>query len=63
MPRSADADEDDGVVITFVFDAATQRTSIVGLDAADIAARPLFTARLGHHVPYSLHGTFARDVP
>jgi all-trans-8'-apo-beta-carotenal 15,15'-oxygenase len=62
VPRSADADEDDGVVITFVFDAATQRTSIVGLDAADIAARPLFTARLGHHVPYSLHGTFARDI-
>lgn len=62
VPRAADTAEDDGVVITLVFDATTQRTSIVGLDAADIAARPLFTARLGHHVPYPLHGTFARDV-
>lgn len=62
VPRAADAAEDDGVVITLVFDAATERTSIVGLDAADLAAQPLFTARLGHHVPYPLHGTFARDV-
>jgi all-trans-8'-apo-beta-carotenal 15,15'-oxygenase len=62
VPRAADTAENDGVVITLVFDATTQRTSIVGLDAADIAARPLFTARLGHHVPYPLHGTFARDV-
>lgn len=50
--------EDDGVVVTLVFDAARQRTDIVGLDARDIAARPLFVARLRHHVPYPLHGTF-----
>jgi all-trans-8'-apo-beta-carotenal 15,15'-oxygenase len=51
--------EDDGVVITMVFDANRQRTDIVGLDARDLAARPLFVARLRHHVPYALHGTFA----
>lgn len=55
-PRGA---EDDGVVVTLVFDAARQRTDIVGLDARDLAARPLFVAPLKHHVPYSLHGTFA----
>jgi all-trans-8'-apo-beta-carotenal 15,15'-oxygenase len=62
VPRGADAAEDDGIVITLVFDAALQRTSIVGLDAANLGAAPLFTARLSHHVPYSLHGTFAHDV-
>lgn len=62
VPRNQDAAENDGTVLTLVFDAATRRTAIVGLDAADIAARPLFTARLAHHVPYPLHGTFARDV-
>lgn len=62
VPRTVDGEEDDGVVLTMIYDSATQRSSIVGLDAADLAARPLFTARLGHHVPYSLHGTFARDV-
>ncbi len=50
--------EDDGVVVTLVFDAAHQRTDIVGLDARDIAARPLFVARLKHHVPFPLHGIF-----
>jgi len=51
--------EDDGVVVTLVFDAATQHTSIVGLDTRDLAARPLFVGRLRHHVPFSLHGFFA----
>ena len=62
VPRSPEGAEDDGVVIVFVYDSATGRTSIVGLEAADIAGRPLFTARLAHHVPYPLHGTFVRDL-
>lgn len=53
------AGEDDGVVVTMVFDAATKLSAIVGLDARDLAARPLFTARLRHHVPYGLHGCFS----
>jgi all-trans-8'-apo-beta-carotenal 15,15'-oxygenase len=52
--------EDEGVVITLVFDAAEQRSAIVGLDARDLATKPLFTARLKHHVPYPLHGHFSR---
>ena len=50
--------EDDGVVVTLVFDAARQRTDIVCLDARDLAATPLFVAPLRHHVPFGLHGTF-----
>ena len=49
-----------GCLITLVFDAAEQRTRIVGLDARDVAAKPLFVARLKHHVPFSLHGYFQR---
>jgi all-trans-8'-apo-beta-carotenal 15,15'-oxygenase len=41
-----------------VFDAAARRTDVVGLDARDLAARPLFAARLKHHMPFSLHGYF-----
>src|SRR5262249_62293557 len=51
-------DEDEGVVVPLLFDARRQRTDIVGLDARNIAAAPLFVAHLKHHVPYSLHGTF-----
>lgn len=54
--------EDDGVLVTLAFDATTQRTDIVGLDARAVAAGPLFVARLRHHVPYSLHGTFVPSV-
>lgn len=59
IPTRAGAAEDEGVVVTLVFDAATQHTSVVGLDARDLAARPLFVGRLQHHVPFSLHGFFA----
>jgi all-trans-8'-apo-beta-carotenal 15,15'-oxygenase len=52
--------EDDGVVVVLAFDAAEQRSAIVGLDARDLATKPLFTARLKHHVPYPLHGFFSR---
>ncbi|MFZ5781261.1 MAG: carotenoid oxygenase family protein [Pseudomonadota bacterium] len=52
------AAEDDGVIVTLVYDALRQCSDIVGLDARDIAAKPLFVARLRHHVPFSLHGTF-----
>ena len=50
--------EDDGVIVTLVFDAERKRTDIVGLDARNLAAKPLFAARLTHHVPFMLHGTF-----
>ena len=46
------------MVVTLVFDAAAKRTDVVGLDARDLAAKPLFVARLKHHVPFCLHGTF-----
>ena len=58
IPARPDGEEDDGYVVTLVFDASEGRTRIVGLDARDIAASPLFVARLKHHVPFSLHGTF-----
>mgnify|MGYP003575036761 FL=1 len=51
--------EDEGVVITQVFDAARKRTDVVGLDARDLAGKPAFVGRLKHHVPFCLHGTFA----
>lgn len=58
VPTGRGGAEDDGVVLVMAFNAADRRTEIVGLDARDIAARPMFTARLKHHVPYPLHGTF-----
>lgn len=58
-PRGA---EDDGVLVTLAYDATAGRTDIVGLDARAVAAGPLFVARLRHHVPYSLHGSFVPQL-
>jgi all-trans-8'-apo-beta-carotenal 15,15'-oxygenase len=58
VPAGPDGAEDDGIVLILVFDARENRTAIAGLDARDIAAEPLFVARLKHHVPFSLHGVF-----
>jgi all-trans-8'-apo-beta-carotenal 15,15'-oxygenase len=62
IPANGDGDEDNGTVVTVVFDSASRRSNIVGLDARDLSARPLFVARLKHHVPYSLHGTFTTEL-
>lgn len=54
--------EDDGWVITLVYDAASQRTDVVILDGKCLSQGPIARLHLKHHVPYGLHGTFSRDV-
>jgi all-trans-8'-apo-beta-carotenal 15,15'-oxygenase len=58
VPTPGGGAEDDGIVVTQVFDATRKRTDIVGLDARDIGGKPLFVGHLRHHVPFCLHGTF-----
>jgi all-trans-8'-apo-beta-carotenal 15,15'-oxygenase len=48
--------EDDGWLLTLVFNAETDRSELVILDACDL--QPVATLRLKHHVPYGLHGFF-----
>ncbi len=64
IPRTnhSDAPEDDGWVISVVFNAATERSQVVILDAANIAGKPLAVLNLKHHIPYGLHGNFTPEV-
>ena len=62
VPTKLGGAEDDGVIVSQIFDAARKRSVIIGLDARDVAARPLFSAPLGQAVPYSLHGYFAAQT-
>jgi all-trans-8'-apo-beta-carotenal 15,15'-oxygenase len=62
IPAPGSPEEDDGVVVTLVYDAARGLSEIVGIDARDLAAKPLFAARLRHPVPFGLHGYF-RPAP
>ncbi len=50
--------EDDGWVITLVYDAAHHRTDVVILDGKCLSQGPIARLHLKHHVPYGLHGTF-----
>jgi all-trans-8'-apo-beta-carotenal 15,15'-oxygenase len=52
------AAEDDGWVLTLVFNAERHATDLVILDAQNFAQGPVATLHLRHQVPYGLHGSF-----
>lgn len=60
VPRPNSLSEDDGWLLTLVFDAKRERSQIVILDAQNLA-QPLARLHLKHHVPYGLHGTFTPE--
>jgi carotenoid cleavage dioxygenase len=62
IPRSADAAEDDGWVMSLVYDAATDRSDLVVLDAQDFAGEPVATVHLPQRVPYGFHGNWVPDA-
>lgn len=54
----AEADEDAGWLLSYVYDAAAHASELVVLDARDLAAGPRWTIKLPAHVPPSFHGCF-----
>ncbi|HEY9779473.1 MAG TPA: carotenoid oxygenase family protein [Leptolyngbyaceae cyanobacterium] len=59
VDRPNSTDEDDGWVLTLVYDAAHHRSDVVILDAKDLNKGAIARLHLKHHIPYGLHGTFA----
>jgi carotenoid cleavage dioxygenase len=62
VPRSASAAEDDGWVMSLVYDAATDRSDLVILDAQDFAGEPVATVHLPQRVPFGFHGNWIPDA-
>jgi len=62
VPRPERRDEDDGWLLTLVYDGAQHRSHLYLLDARDLEGEPLAVAHLPHHVPYGFHGTFTTRV-
>jgi all-trans-8'-apo-beta-carotenal 15,15'-oxygenase len=52
--------EDDGWVLTLIYDSARDQSAIIVLDARDLT--PIARLNLKHHVPFGLHGTFTPEV-
>jgi len=58
VPRSADAREGDGWVLSVVYRAEEDRGDFVVFDAADVSAGPIATAKVPRRVPYGFHGNW-----
>lgn len=55
VPRHADAEEGDGWLLSFVYDALEDRSSLVVLDTADFAGEPVAVVPLPVRVPHGFH--------
>ena len=54
--------EDDGVLLSVVFDSRSGRSFMLVLDAAELTE--LARAEAPHHIPYGFHGQFVgEDAP
>jgi carotenoid cleavage dioxygenase len=62
VPRAADAAEDDGWLLSLVYDAATDRSDLVILSAQDFAGEPVATVHLPQRVPFGFHGNWVPDA-
>src|SRR5206468_1406590 len=61
VPAASDAAEDEGWVMTYVYDASKDSSDLAILDAADFAAKPVATIALPQRVPFGFHGSWIAD--
>ncbi len=58
VPRSDDAKEGEGYLLSNVYDATTDKSHLLVLDAENLSAGPLAKAYLDHRVPFGFHGNW-----
>jgi carotenoid cleavage dioxygenase len=62
VPSERASSEDDGWLLGYVYDAATDRSDLVILDAHDFASDPVATVHLPARVPFGFHGSWIADA-
>lgn len=62
VPRSPDAAEDDGWVMSVVYDATTDSSELVLLNGQDFTGEPVCVIQLPNRVPYGFHGNWVPTV-
>lgn len=62
VPRPDTNQEDDGWVLTLVYDASKHRSDVVILDGRDLNRGSVARLHLKHHIPYGLHGSWTPKV-
>jgi carotenoid cleavage dioxygenase len=61
VPRQADAGEDDGYVMAYVYDQNRNGSDVVILHAQDFEAEPVARIQLPQRVPFGFHGNWVAD--
>jgi carotenoid cleavage dioxygenase len=61
VPESQDAGEDEGWLLSLVYDAGRDRSDLVILDAADFGGPEVARVHLPQRVPYGFHGWWMTD--
>jgi carotenoid cleavage dioxygenase-like enzyme len=59
---SNSSEEDAGWLMTFVYDAASNRSDLVILDAQSFTAKPVATIHLPRRVPFGFHGNWIANT-
>ncbi len=62
VPAAGATSEDDGWLMGYVYDAGTDRSDLVILDAHDFTGAPVATVHLPARVPYGFHGNWIADA-
>ena len=62
VPREGGSAEDDGWLMSYVYDAEKDGTEVVILEAADITAGPVARIQLPRRVPFGFHGNWVPDA-
>ena len=60
VPQPGATAEDEGWVLTVVYDGCRHRSDVVILDGRDLNRPPVATLHLKHHIPYGLHGSWTQ---
>jgi len=58
VPKHAGVAEDEGYLMTFVYDAPNNRSEFVLLDAQHVTGEPLARVQIPRRVPYGFHGNW-----
>lgn len=61
VPREHPASEDDGWLMSYVYDAGTDSSELLILDALDVTADPVARVILPQRVPFGFHGNWISD--
>lgn len=61
VPRKESQREDDGYIMTVLFDGKAEESRLIVLDAADVSAGPVCEIPLGMAIPHGLFGCYATD--